>query len=61
MSKTPAGRQRYLNWPGREAMRLQVLKEQAIALEEADSRRQEATTRDVPERGYPKPRKAKRR
>lgn len=55
-------RDRYLNWPGREAMRLQVIKEQKAALEyAATSRREkEPTTRDNPERGYPKPRRKKR-
>lgn len=56
MTKIPAGRQRYLNWAGREEMRLQVVKEQAVALEDAGARRMnEATTRDEPARGYPKP------
>lgn len=62
MTKVPAGRQRYLDWAGREEMRLQVLKEQAAALKDAGARRtNETTTRDEPARGYPKPRKFKRR
>lgn len=57
MTDIPAGRQRYLDWPEREAMRLKVVEEQKTALREAGERRSsEPSTRDEPERGYPNPR-----